>query len=140
MLSQGYANPCLKQVDALWDWMYGVPRNVLYQVGPHTLFVATMHYYPQLPTAPYSGCLTKVHLWTWENQTYRLMNFSHASAFTRVQWERLHDARLGISLEPFRSALNASKELKQLVEDHKHKVTQLKVATLMAVEIGRAHV
>lgn len=130
MLNQGYTNPCLKQADALCDWTDEVPRDVLYQVGPYTLCVATMHFHPQLPTAPFSGCLTQVHLWTWGNHTDRLMNFTRASALTRIQWEQLHDARLGVSLEQYRSTLSSSKELKQLVKDHKHNVTQLKVATV----------
>ncbi|KAJ0001701.1 hypothetical protein NQD34_001497 [Periophthalmus magnuspinnatus] len=105
---------------------------MLYQVGPHTLCVATMDQHPQLPTASFSGCVKGVHMWHWHNQTYRLTNYSDEQAYTRIQWEVLHDANLGVSLEHFRSALNRSMDLQKLIADHNHNITRLHVSTLIA--------
>ncbi|XP_034038757.1 uncharacterized protein LOC117521545 [Thalassophryne amazonica] len=76
VLQTGYANPCLTDSEVvLCDWTRETPRE-MWQIGPHTLCVATMTENSQVPSVPYTGCLNNVHLWHWGNRTYRLTNYS----------------------------------------------------------------
>ncbi|KAJ0055946.1 hypothetical protein NL108_016700 [Boleophthalmus pectinirostris] len=129
-LRSAYTNPCLKEENALCDWDYQKPDDLLFQLGPHTLCVVTMNQHPQLPCTPFSGCLRNVYVWTWHNITYRLTNYSTLSDFTEVQWTQLQQPKLGISLERFQSALESSKDLKDMINQHDHAVSKLQVTTL----------
>ncbi|XP_055014226.1 uncharacterized protein LOC129410337 [Boleophthalmus pectinirostris] len=70
-LRSSYTNQCLKDENALCDWDYQKPDDLLFQLGPHTLCVVTMN---QHPCTPFSGCLRNVHVWTWHNITYKLLH------------------------------------------------------------------
>lgn len=127
----GYVNPCLKEENALCDWKHLPSKDVLVEIGPHTLCVATLHSHPQLPTTPYSGCLFGVHVWSWHNQTFRLTNYTIGYALTKVQWKVLRHPWIGISLERLRCALSRSTDLKHMIENHSHNMTRLQMSTLV---------
>ncbi|XP_061677934.1 uncharacterized protein LOC133501857 [Syngnathoides biaculeatus] len=98
ILQQGHSNPCLTDSEAvLCDWTREPRREMLWQIGPHALCVATMQNNSQVPSVPFVGCLYNVHLWHWGNQTYRLTNYS-------VQWDVLKNP-WNLSLERFKCAL-----------------------------------
>lgn len=47
ILQTGHVNPCLTDsMVALCDWTHEPSRDMLWQVGPHTLCVATIHSHP----------------------------------------------------------------------------------------------
>ncbi|XP_054626219.1 uncharacterized protein LOC129178227 [Dunckerocampus dactyliophorus] len=131
-LQMGHANLCLSDSQVtLCDWSVETPRDMLWQVGPQYLCVATMRQHPQLPSAPFVGCLNDVHLWHWNNQTYYLTNYSQESRLSAVQWEVLRHPWT-VSLDRFKCALDRSTELKDLIQRHRYNVTRLWVSTLIA--------
>ncbi|XP_057711231.1 uncharacterized protein LOC130928552 [Corythoichthys intestinalis] len=131
-LHHEFVNPCLTKVDfALCDWSREPSRDILWQVGPHTLCVATAQNHSMLPTVPFVGCLCNVRFFQWGNGTYWLTNYTVASRFTAVQWEVLRTP-WQISLERFKCALEQSTEIKKFIKSHASNVSQLMVSTLMA--------
>ncbi|XP_041849451.1 uncharacterized protein LOC121645122 [Melanotaenia boesemani] len=130
LLSKGYRDPCFTGDTALCEWYIEPASDMLWQVGPNTLCVATTHNHTQLPTVPFSGCLKGLHLWHWHNVTYRLTNFTTESHLTAVQWKVLH-LPWRISLERFQSALSRSRDLKDIMSSHSQNVTRALVTTLV---------
>lgn len=82
-------------------------------------------------STPYSGCLTNVHIWEWDNVTFLLMHYSSEAHYDSWQWKLLNKAQIGISLDRFRGALNRSTELQRIIRDHQHNLTQLHVTTVL---------
>lgn len=80
-----YHDPCLINDTALCEWYVEQPRDMLWQVGPHTICVATVNSHPLLPQIPYSGCIRDVYIWHWANQTYKLTNYSTETHLSMVQ-------------------------------------------------------
>nr|XP_057947625.1 uncharacterized protein LOC131142058 [Doryrhamphus excisus] len=128
---QIYRDPCFTNDTALCDWNVEKPEDLLYQVGPHSICVATVNPHPQLPTTPFSGCLWDVHLFTWHNQSFRLTNFSWTNRLSTVQWQAL-SLPWRVDLTRFSSALNRSETLKHLVKTHLADVSRLQVSTMIA--------
>lgn len=129
-LRNGHTNPCLTKTTALCEWTRHKGEDLMLQVGPHTLCIATLHKHPLLAEEPFSGCLENVHVWTWHNVTWLMTNFTWEEQMDKVQWEIFHGP-WGISLERFRGALERSTELKQIIENHDENLTRLHVSTLM---------
>lgn len=128
-----YHEACFTGSQALCDWHVEKPKDLLYQIGPHSICVATQSYHPQLPRTPFSGCLSNVHIFTWKNQTFKLTNFTWTRRLTTVQWEALR-LPWTVSLERFSSALNRSTELQRLIAEHRSNISRLKVSTLLTKE------
>ncbi|XP_057714622.1 uncharacterized protein LOC130930646 [Corythoichthys intestinalis] len=126
-------NPCLIKAGdfVLCDWSREPSRDILWQVGPHTLCVATAQNHSMLPTVPFVGCLYDVHFFQWGNGTYQLTNYTVANRFTAVQWEVLRTP-WSISLERFKCALEQSTEIQKLIKSHASNVSQLMISTLVA--------
>ncbi|XP_043533259.1 uncharacterized protein LOC122540961 [Chiloscyllium plagiosum] len=112
LLMDRYRDPCLTKGTALCEWTVETPRDMMWQIGPHTLCVATNNPHPMLPSAPFSGCLSNVYQWHWQNQTY-LLN----------PWD--------ISLDRFKRALDRSEVLKQILRKHQTNVTKVTVSTFI---------
>ena len=131
LLRDTYQDPCLTERHALCDWYHEPARDMLWQIGPHVLCIATTAYHPQLPRVPFSGCLHGVHLWHWNNETYHLTNYSTDTRLSRVQWDMLH-IPWRVSLDRFRGALSRSTELKTMIDSHGSNVSRLMVSTLIS--------
>ncbi|XP_057703566.1 uncharacterized protein LOC130922667 [Corythoichthys intestinalis] len=126
-----YQEACFNATQALCDWYVERPHDLLYQIGPHSICVATMKPHPQLPKTPFSGCLDNVELFIWNNQTFKLTNFTWSQRLTPAQWEALR-LPWKVTLERFSSALNRSTLLQKMIEEHRSNVSKLKVSTLIA--------
>ncbi|XP_041064066.1 uncharacterized protein LOC121289097 [Carcharodon carcharias] len=148
LLMDRYRDPCLTEDTALCEWIIEAPRDMMWQIGPHTLCVATSHAHALLPTTPFSGCLTGIYRWRWQNHTYLLTNYSGTQHLTTMQWQVwLHP--WSISLERFKQALDRSEELKQILRQHQINVTRVTVSTFIhgqkvvhaahVVEVESAH-
>uniref|UniRef100_A0A3Q3A8X2 Uncharacterized protein n=1 Tax=Kryptolebias marmoratus TaxID=37003 RepID=A0A3Q3A8X2_KRYMA len=129
-LQQGHVNPCLTKDTVLCDWTHEPSRDMLWQIGPHSLCVATTKSHSQLPTVPFTGCLHNVYMWHWGNQTYKLTNYTTGTRLTAVQWQVLQ-VPWSVSLDRFKCALNDSKILQDLINSHQSNVSSLKVSTLL---------
>ncbi|XP_078390921.1 uncharacterized protein LOC144672809 [Cetorhinus maximus] len=148
LLMDRYRDPCLTEDTALCEWMIEAPRDMMWQIGPHTLCVATSHANALLPTTPFSGCLTGIYQWRWQNHTYLLTNHSETQHLTTMQWQVLLHP-WSISLERFKQALDRSEELKQILQQHQINVTRVTVSTFIhgqrvvhaarVVEVESAH-
>ncbi|XP_061668389.1 uncharacterized protein LOC133496610 [Syngnathoides biaculeatus] len=131
-LQQGHSHPCLTDSEAvLCDRTREPRREMLWQIGPHALCVATMQNNSQVPSVPFVGCLYNVHLWHWGNQTYRLTNYSVSNRLTQVQWDVLKNP-WNISLERFKCALEQSTEVQKIIQSHTSNISKLMVSTLVA--------
>ncbi|XP_078077827.1 uncharacterized protein LOC144499581 [Mustelus asterias] len=128
-----YRDPCLTDDTALCEWRVEKPRDILWQIGPHAVCVATIHRHPLLPQIPFSGCLKGVYIWHWANKTYKLTNYSTESRLSTAQWKVLH-MPWRVSLDRFKCALNQSTELKHIIDSHKSNVSRVMVSTFIAGE------
>ena len=125
-----YHETCFTRSEVLCDWYVEPPNDLLFQIGPHSICVATNSYHPQLPRTPFSGCLNNVYVFTWKHQTFKLTNFTWTSRLTAVQWEALR-VPWSVSLERFSSALNRSTELQNMIVEHRSNISRLKISTLI---------
>ncbi|XP_061668919.1 uncharacterized protein LOC133496874 [Syngnathoides biaculeatus] len=130
-LQHAYSNPCLTDSEVvLCDWTREPAREMMWQVGPHTLCVATTQNNSQVPSVLFVGCLQDVHIWRWGNMTYRLTNYSESRRLTAVQWEVLRSP-WSMSLERFKCALESSTDIQKLIKSHASNISSLMVSTMV---------
>ncbi|XP_023816255.1 uncharacterized protein LOC111948292 [Oryzias latipes] len=130
LVTSRYREPCLTEDTALCEWYVEKPSDLLWQIAPHTICIATINPHPMLLWTPFSGCLKNVNIWKWKNVTYQLTNFTSESHLTMLQWNVLH-MPWKVSLERFICALNRSTDVQKIINSYRSNVSRLMISTVI---------